>query len=361
MSFAIKMATREVEDAQEDLKAAEETKDAIFIKEAQDALDEAKKVLAGLNSNDPVKAKKNQERYLNSLYAQLGPNVAAMVQTNDQLAKLVQKAVTEEWDQATFDRELKTTDWWDKRSAPWQKAFALEYGSSKAEWKRLLKQGRGAVEQVARQMGIEFDDERLDELARSYYYQGWNEDPEELQSWLAQRVGKNRPTALGDATQLTSELKSYARDFGLSYDDGWYARAVRKVLDPKSGVTVNTLAQQMAAASESLFPAFKGRLGYGSASTSSGDTITTLRDAAADYVSLMAKALDIQASDIDMNDGLLEKALNSGTGKDSTEMMSLYDFGREVRRDARWAETKQAKDLVGERVDSLLKSMGLVG
>jgi hypothetical protein len=91
--------------------------------------------------------------------------------------------------------------------------------------------------------------------------------------------------------------------------------------------------------------------------------VTTLRDAAGDYVGIMANLLEVQGKDLDMNDELLKKAFNFGRedGEGEPQMMSLYDFETAVRKDSRWGATKNAEDQAMSKVNSLLSRMGFQG
>jgi hypothetical protein len=363
LSFAVSQARRELEKARNDLAVAKESESPLLIDDAQKALAKAQEIYNGVTSSNPKKAKAAADKYLGGMYAKLGPTVAAMVQEVPALARLVREAITNEWDQTTFQAQLQASDWWQSKSAPWRDAFAKEFSSGSKEWDRLLGDGRKAVQAAATKMGVNLGEKQLDNLARQYYYRGWDADADGMTSWIAQRIGKGggeRP--LGDATQLEAELRSYARDFGLQYDDMWFTRQARKVLDPKSGVDASAIIQQMAQASESRFPTFKGRLGYGSTSEA-GAQVTTLRDAAGDYVGIMSSLLDVQGKDIDMSDDLLRKAFNfSGEdGGSEPRMMSLYDFEREVRKDARWGSTKNAEDEAMSKLTGVLSRMGFRG
>lgn len=364
--WVIKEARKEVEDAKRDLKLAKETKSKSAIQEAQDALDKATKTLKRLQSDNTRKSSEAENSWLSEQYSRLGPMVADLVAQDQELAQLFRTAVREDWDAQRFEYELKNnTKWWQSKSAPWQAAFKLEFGTSDAEWKRQLQVAGEAVDRMASEYGITLGKEQRDQLSRMYHYQGWATDEASMQSRFSQIAGNQmkagKPGAqYSSVTQLASELSGFAKDFGISFDEGWLNRTALKLMDPKSGLTLNQVVQQMASSAESRYPAFKGKLGYGAGEAGSDGDVTTLRDAAGDYVGLAAQLLEVQARDIDLSDGLFRQAFNAGGGE-KPKMMSLYEFENVVREDPRWAKTKNAEDATFANLNKVLSTFGLTG
>ena len=361
--WIVNQAKKDVDDAKQQLAIAKDSKSKQLISQAEEALAKAEKTLAQVSSKNENKAGKAQDRWLSEQYRQLGPMVAQLVQSDKELARLFRRAVDEEWDADTFQYELKNnTDWWDSKSAPWRKAFELESTSGDKEWQRQLSLAGDEVRRMASEYGIQLSKEDAAKLARQYHYQGWADTPELMQSrfaQLAKKAPQDERTKYNSVEQLVSELAGYARDFGMSYDDGWLRTTAIKLMDPRSGLNMNQVMQQMAGAAESRYPAFKGKLGYGSGS-GDGQTVTTLRDAAGDYVGLASQLLEVQAKDIDLSDGMFRKAFNAGEGE-QPKMMSLYDFENEVRNDPRWAKTKNAEDAAMANVNKVLSMFGMTG
>lgn len=360
--WVIKQARQDVEDAKRALALARETLSKVAISDAQEQLKEKQAVLDRLTSENDQQAGRAEKRWLGDHYAKLGPMVADLVKQDPELANLFQRAVREEWDQPRFDYELKNnTKWWNSKSAPWQKAFALEFGSSDAEWKRQMDLAGSAVDKMASDYGVTLDATQRERLSRAFHYRGWAEDQASMQSFFAQRATRQpQSTAaqFNNVTQLTSELSAFAKDFGISYGSDWLQATALKLLDPKSGVTMNKIIQEMGAAAESRYPAFKGKLGYGGGEAD-GD-FTTLREAAGDYVGIASSLLEVQDRDIDLSDGLFRQAFNAGDGSDK-KMMSLYDFENAVRNDPRWAKTKNAQDSASKKVNDILSMFGMIG
>jgi hypothetical protein len=359
--WVIRQARQDVEDAKRALALAKETKSKIAMQDARDELDKKQTVLDQLTSGNENQAGKASERWLSDQYASLGPMVADLVAQDKELAQLFRTAVQEEWDEARFNYELKNnTKWWQSKSAPWQQAFQLEFGSSNAEWKRQLNLAGAAVDNMASSYGVTLDKTERARLARMYHYQGWASDQALMQSQFAKMAERKPMTEFNDVTQLANELAGFAKDFGISYDDVWLKNTAIKLMNPRSGLSLNQVVQQMASSAESRYPGFKGKLGYGAAGGNADGDFTSLRDAAADYVGIASQLLEVQSKDIDLSDGLFRQAFNAGEGGNN-KMMSLYDFENLVREDPRWAQTKNAEDATFANLNKVLSVFGFTG
>ncbi len=168
----------------------------------------------------------------------------------------------------------------------------------------------------------------------------------------------NAPMGFNDLASLKKNLEQYARDFGVQYESMWFTKKAAAIMNPRSGVSMSDVLQEMTAASESKNPYFKGRLGVNG--TGDGMSVTTLRDAAGDYVGAMSRLLEIGEGDVDMNDQLFNVAFNSGVEPDGkAKPMSLYEFENKVREDPRWRKTKNAEDNVYRRASSILDLFGM--
>lgn len=363
--FAVEQARREVKEAERGLTLAKETKSETAIDDAKKALREAKEALDKLQSGSPEKRAQAREKFMEQYYRTFGPMVEELVTRDPSLRNMFEKAIREDWDQQEFLDELYANKWWNSKSRYWTEAFKLEFESSDAEWKRLQGDAERAIQEQASKFGITIPAERLKAMAKRYYYQGWNKDETALQEILSQEAIRSteQPAAPGaqpvysDMTQLAGTLEKYAKDFGLTYEKSWYAKQAAKIMSPRANTTMNVVLQEMAAAAESKNPYFKGKLGFSGAGEDA--TVTTLRDAAGDYVGSMARLLELDEGSIDMNDDLFRQAFNADVEPGKAQAMSLYEFENMIRADKRWAKTKNAEDQVYDRVNSVLSMFGM--
>ena len=81
-------------------------------------------------------------------------------------------------------------------------------------------------------------------------------------------------------------------------------------------------------------------------------------DIAAPYKAKMASILEVDENMIDLNDNLLQKAMQ-GVGADGKPKVTpLYEFQQEVRNDPRWQYTDNARSTYSEMGDAVLKMFG---
>ena len=82
---------------------------------------------------------------------------------------------------------------------------------------------------------------------------------------------------------------------------------------------------------------------------------TDLETIYAPYKTTMASVLELDPKSIDINDQTLRSAINT-TGE-----MPIYDFQRQLRKDARWQYTNNARKEVSDSVTKVLQDFGFVG
>ena len=81
-------------------------------------------------------------------------------------------------------------------------------------------------------------------------------------------------------------------------------------------------------------------------------------DIAAPYKQRMARMLEMGEDEIDLNDSLLQKAMQ-GVGADGKPSVTpLYAFDREIREDPRWPQTDNAYEIYTRAGTDLLKTFG---
>jgi hypothetical protein len=87
----------------------------------------------------------------------------------------------------------------------------------------------------------------------------------------------------------------------------------------------------------------------------SGVKVSSLAD---QYAYYMGQTLELADNSIDITkDNYIQNALKNGGQEGS---MNLNDFQLSLRKDARWAKTKNAREEASSYVNSILSSFGLV-
>lgn len=267
---------------------------------------------------------------------------------NDELWKLFQKAVKGKTagDQMTVDgftAELQNSKWWRENSEYARKAWTAQKLGG-ADWKVSVQNAEQVVKTRALTYGLKPSKVQLRELALSYLYEGW-EDPRRqglMDAALAKYVGK--PSMPGDVV-LESDLRKLAWEYGVQVDDDYLDRIQKDIL---RGKTTEELAiQAIKDKAKSKYKPLATQIDNGE----------TTRGAMSQYLESMSRYLELGGVEkIDLDDPLLRKAL--GTTDTEGKMVSAWDFEKMVRRDPRWAETKNGTQSYVRTAQDFIKSLG---
>ena len=185
-----------------------------------------------------------------------------------------------------------------------------------------------------------------------YIYEGWGEVGRQQLLNDALAVGLTTGTdgfMAGAAGDLQQTLKDVANRNGLPLSQGYYESAAKSVA---SGLTTeNDWIRDLRAQAASLWPSYADKINAG----------VDVGDLASGYVNTMANTLEINASEISLNDPSIREALSSFDDKGNPLPMGLWDFQNKLRSDPRWMNTKQATDSISETANTVLEMFGLRG
>jgi hypothetical protein len=144
----------------------------------------------------------------------------------------------------------------------------------------------------------------------------------------------NSGKAIGGTTGGSiADLRSYAKAFGIKYSDADYDRWSQEVF---SGTTTAfDIQQKIRQDAASAFPMYSDKI-------LNGESVDSIGSA---YKSSMANILEIDPDSADWNDPLLRKALQY-TQDGKPAVMPVWMFEQELRKDARWQYTDNARESV---------------
>jgi len=151
----------------------------------------------------------------------------------------------------------------------------------------------------------------------------------------------------GAAGNKQDQLNRWARSNGLSLSPDVVQKYVRRIAagDMTEDDVKNDLRRTYLLGA---YPAWADRIEQGFDPS----------EIAAPYKSKMAALLEIDEEQIDLNDSLLQRAMQ-GVGADGKPKVTpLYEFDREIRNDQRWQYTNNAKETYSGMADQLLKMFG---
>jgi hypothetical protein len=361
---SVRIAERDIRLAEQALADEKKTGSATAIDAAEDRLREARAALRRIRNADPGADRQEARRdFMEDYFSRLGPEVANLVRTDDELRQLFDEAVRKGWDAQTFNSELKKTDWWldPKKGESWRNAFELEFNNPPGVWAETLEDAKEVIRQAADDIyNIAIPEETLNKIARRYLYQGWaKNDSRGLKSWLATqfRQQAEAPDAAltpgGALLDTERTLSEAAREYGLTRDADWARKTAERILDPNAKFNQDDAWNELIAEAESKFPVFAGKL--------SKDR--SVRDLASGYIGELAQMLELRdPSSVDLNDPLLRRAF---TDIDQTtkepRLMPLWEFSQAIKKDERWQYTNNALNTYSSIGSDLARMMGFVG
>jgi len=148
-----------------------------------------------------------------------------------------------------------------------------------------------------------------------------------------------------------SKLQATARNYGLAYSPDMAKKNVLNNYQSGGTLTTGSLdAEELAikTMAKTMYPNL-GKL------IDSGVKVSSLAD---QYAYYMGQTLELPDNSIDITkDNYIQQALKNNGQEGS---MNLNDFQLSLRKDARWAKTKNAREEASGYVNSILSSFGLV-
>lgn len=144
----------------------------------------------------------------------------------------------------------------------------------------------------------------------------------------------NSGKAIGGTTGGSiADLRAYARAFGIKYSDADFNRWSEEVFSGRT--TAFDIQQKIRQDSASAFPMYSDKI-------LNGESVDSIGSA---YKSSFANILELDADSADWNDPLLRKALQY-TQDGKPAVMPVWMFEQELRKDARWQYTDNARESV---------------
>ena len=295
--------------------------------------------------------------------------------TNDELKKLLIDAINGKWGIDRFTNELENTKWFKTNAGPIrQRGFykrqydALvselknddpNYQSRIDELNRTSEWGRGlenasetVIEEWTRQYGTPTTEDliTIKSIASELYQYANEADAVKIRNLVLAKPKRFSPTAIlgGDQGENISSLKAVAAANGLNLDKD-FATSIQTWLDRlakgESIETIKSIIRNTAKTTWNVNDRISGLLDQGV----DLDTIYT------PYKIRMANLLEIAPGTITFDD-LASKGIIGGK-----EEKNLYDFEKELRKDARWQYTGNAREEVSNSVLGILKDFGFQG
>jgi hypothetical protein len=200
------------------------------------------------------------------------------------------------------------------------------------------------IQAQANTLGFELSDDQAKAIAKDAYIYGkaYNSNK------VIERIAGAGEVTGGQAMDTADALKAHSANMGVSYDDGWYTEAARNIAQNES--TADDWKRQINDVAKSKYAAFADQIDKG----------LTVAQVASPYINSMSQILEVPPATISLTDPTVNKALTNLDADSKPALQPIWQFETGLRKDPRWASTKNARDALDSGAREILSSFGLV-
>lgn len=249
-----------------------------------------------------------------------------------------------------LDEMKKGIDWFERFDALQEEARMQQADPRrKADWERSLEIEQQKVRTLAQNAGAPLSDEDIKTIALDARLDGLTdlEIQQRMQPFIESAIVEGRDLG-GSAANFEREIVQWSRRNGLILTGPTVAKYVQAGIEGRSSIEdiKNDLRRTYLIGQ---YPGWADRIeqGYDPA------------DIAQPYRERMANLLEIDDMDIDLNDNLLQRGMQSVGADGKPRVMPLYEFEQEVRKDPRWQQTNNAYQAYAQLTQRVLSMFGM--
>lgn len=270
----------------------------------------------------------------------------AFFNSDSELKKLLEDAIRGKWSNQMFQGKFMNTQWYRSRSATIRQWTDLETRDP-AEMGRQLRAKQLRIYDQFSQLGMEGTFGMTQRLAYQSLKFGWDED--QLRDVIVDMIDYGNLS--GTPATLEMQIRGLAGDYGVNLSGRQTNDFINGLLTER--YTEDNLRGFLKDSAKSKYVGLSSMLDKG----------FTVRQVAAPYVDSYSRLLEVDSETVNLNDKHIQQALQGVPLKpgEPPAMQSVYQFERALRRDPRWARTKNARQSATDAVMGIARDWGLVG
>lgn len=272
-----------------------------------------------------------------------------------ELRAILNKAIATGMSTADFQDAIESTDWWKKNSAT-TRQFLILRANDKASYDQQLLAARSQIRERATQLGVKLSRDQEITIARTGMFSNMLGD----QGWVDKNLIQQGAVAGGTSgqsglmAQTIAQIQQAAAAYGFKASDQDFVAAAQKILSGHT--TMDHYLNLYKTTAKSRYPGLSSQIDAG----------MTVKDLAQPYISDMSQLLEIDPDSIDLNNGLIRRALqgsagqSAGKGSTTPTQVPLWQFEQQVRSDPRWQYTQNAHQDVSNLALQIGKDWGFI-
>jgi hypothetical protein len=274
--------------------------------------------------------------------------VSSFLNSNSELKKLFQQAVSGGWTADKFQAKIRNTKWW-KSHPKEERDYLTQRFTDPATAKQSLSEAEIKVKQMANALGIiesPFTLKKIKEAAYNMVAKGWDEG--QIRYNLGQYVYFTKGKHQGEGGELYDQLEAYAYNMGVKTSDSWMGDRIRRAV--RGTATIQDFKNELNIIAKAQFPQWSKQIDGGQ----------TVADMAQPYMQSMSQILELPAGSINLFDPNVKKAMSwtdPSTNKKGAK--PLWQYENDLRNDSRWKQTKNAQDSLMQVAHQVLADFGL--
>ena len=248
-----------------------------------------------------------------------------------------------------LDQIKQGIDWFERLNAVQEEARMLQADPRRrADWNRAQELERENVRNIANNIGVDISDEDVKAIALDARLNGLTEQEirQRMNPFLQASIAGGADLA-GRAAEFEREILQWSRRNGLQLTGQTLAKYVQAGVEGRSTMddVKNDLRRTYLLGQ---YPAWSDRIEKG----------FDPAEIAQPYIERMARLLEVDEQEIDLNDQLLQRGMQSIGQDGKPRVMPLYEFENEIRKDPRWEFTENAYDVYSRVGTNLLRTFG---
>lgn len=285
--------------------------------------------------------------------------VAMLAQSVPEIGALMQRAVAEKWTSDRFQMAVAATNWW-KTTPAQTRQWVTQNVADPASATRTMQTGGDEISVLASRFGFQgIPQDVLQKIWLDGQLSGYDDSMMQQWTWNALwnygRANGQVPTGgeFGARVQQAGELASQY---------GYAPKDLDKQIQQAMGMALSSgqtgdggmadWLNKLKNYASSKYAPFADRIQAGE----------TVRDIAQPYIDMYSQTLEVNPQDVGLDDQYLQRWMQgqSEAGKPPASV-PVWQAQQDLRKDARWGFTQNAKQATAQAANIIGKAFGFVG